>query len=385
MNRPFRLGVDFHTWDGIFQGSRSHLFGLYREAIHQAPDLRFVFLLDGVDSLRKADPAFDAPNVELVRLRHAPAPWRLAVQLPWARWRYRLDLLHMQYRLPVVGASRCACTVHDVLFRTHPQYFTPAFARMARWTHAHATRHAALLFTVSQYTRQEIARLDGVPAERIAVTSNGVDLQRFHPAPGGEALVESLGLQPGGYILSVGRLEPRKNHLALIGAYARLGADAPPLVIVGQRDFSYEPVFQAIARHGLGARVRLLERVDDGQLPALLRHARLFAYPAFAEGFGMPVVEALASGVPVVTSNTTSLPEVAGGAAHLVDPKDDAALALAMATLLQDKAQCEARVAQGLLQARRYSWEDSARVLVQQVRFWRDRHTESASSAIASR
>jgi len=363
MKRP-RVGVDFHVWDGIFQGSRSHLLGLYRAAIEQAGDLDFVFFLNDPASLRVAYPEFTRPNVKLVRMTTRPGSVRLALQLPWLRWRHGIDLLHLQYRLPPLARGACACTVHDVLFETHPQFFTPRFVWQSRLTGRVAVRAAAVLLTVSQYSRDEMARLYGIPAERIGVTYNAVDRQRFHPGAAGAEAVMVLGLVPGQYLLTVGRLEPRKNHLTLLRAYAKLGPDAPPLVIVGQRDFGYGPLLAAVASLGLQQRVRLLESVGDADLPALMRHAGVFAYAAFAEGFGMPVLEAMASGVPVVTSNTTSLPEVAGSAALLVSPHSEDELAAALARVLGDSALRRSMVHAGLAQATRFSWDASAQVLM---------------------
>lgn len=371
LRRP-RLGVDFHVWDGIFQGSRSHLIGLYRAAIVQAPDIDFIFFLDQPDQLREAHAEFAAPHVRLVRMPPRPAPWRLGWQLPRLQRRHRIDLLHMQYRLPFpvpfVAAGPCACTIHDVLYETHPQFFPRSFVWQSRLTGRSAARRSALLFTVSEYSRDEIVRLYGVPQQAVAITHNGVDFERFKPGEAGAEAVRGLGLEPGNYLLTLGRLEPRKNHVTLLRAYAGLGTMAPPLVIVGQRDFSHAAVFDEMQRLNLGARVRLLERVDDDTLPAVLRHARLFVYPAFAEGFGMPVAEAMASGVPVITSNTTSLPEVAGEGALLVDPGSAQALGAAMARVLADPELHAHLVQAGLRQVQQFNWQRSAAVFIAALR-----------------
>jgi glycosyltransferase involved in cell wall biosynthesis len=362
------LGVDFHVWDGIYQGSRSHLVGLYRAAVVQAPDIDFILFLDQPERLQEEHTEFAAPNVRLVRMPHRPALWRLGWQLPHLQRRHRLDLLHMQYRLPLVTAGPCACTIHDVLYETHPQFFSRWFVWQSRLTGRSAARRAALLFTVSAYSRNEIERLYGVDREHVAITCNGVDFDRFRPGDAGIDAVHTLGLEPGSYVLTLGRLEPRKNHVTLLRAYARLGPDAPPLVIVGQRDFSYGAVFNEISRLQLGARVRLLEGVGDDALPAVVRHARLFVYPAFAEGFGMPVAEAMASGVPVITSNTSSLPEVAGAGALLVDPASPQALGDAMARVLADPVLRDHLVHSGLHQVRQFNWQQSAAVFVAALR-----------------
>ncbi|HUD34701.1 MAG TPA: glycosyltransferase family 1 protein [Variovorax sp.] len=369
--RP-RIGIDFHTFGGIFQGSRSHILGLYQEAIVLAPDLQFVFLVDDPERLGREHPAFGAANVERVALPHGGGLARLGWQLAAARRRHRIDLLHVQYRLPLVPLGPCACTIHDTLFETHPQFFKPGFVRMSRFTSRLAMRQATLLFTVSEFSRGEMARLYGVDAGRIAITHNAIDARRFHPSDASDVddaeALRALGLTPGGYICTVGRLEPRKNHVNLLRAYAMLPVDRPPLVVVGQRDFDSEPIDAVVRELGIGPEVRFLENVPDAALPALVRHCRVFAYPSFAEGFGMPVLEAMSSGVPVVTSSTTSLPEVAGDAAIMADPHAPADIARALGLLAFDQPARARAVAAGLAQAGRFSWQASAEVLVASFR-----------------
>lgn len=369
MNRArLRIGVDFHTWDGIFQGSRSHVLGLYRAAIRQAPDVDFIFFLEGIESLKAAYPEFSAPNVHLVRAPHRSGLVRFGVQLAWLQWRHRLDILHTQYRIPLVPLGPTACTIHDLLFETHPQYFSKGFTLQSKLTFRMAARWANVLFSVSEFSRGELARLYGTDPARVAVTYNGVDRKRFHPGPQGQDEVRALGLTPGHYVLTVGRLEPRKNQAALIKAWARLGDDAPPLVIVGQRDFSFAEVFEALNQLKDPSRVVFLDRVSDEALPAVMRHARVFAYPAFAEGFGMPVAEAMASGVPVLTSSTTSLPEVAGEGAWLVDPASVDAIHEGLQRLLSDEALCSQLVQRAEQRVHRFDWELSAQTFLAGVR-----------------
>jgi glycosyltransferase involved in cell wall biosynthesis len=369
--RRRRIGVDFHTFDGLFQGSRSHLLGLYREAVRRAPEFDFVFFCADPARLREADPAFAMSNVQCVAMPHASGLARLGWQLAWRQYRHRIDLLHVQYRMPLVPLGPCAVTIHDTLFETHPQFFTPRFVRMARFTGRLAVRHAGMLLTVSEFSRREISRLYGVPGGQIALTGNGVNLGRFHPVSSTESdewtgadLVRALGAEPGRYLLTVGRLEPRKNHLNLVRAYALLPLPRPPLLVVGQRDFEHDEAFAEVGRLGLGDEVRFLERVGDAELPALLRHALAFVYPSFAEGFGMPVLEAMASGVPVVTSDTTALAEVAAGAALIVDPQQPAAIAAAIERLLEDAALRQRLVSDGLGVAARHRWDTAAAALL---------------------
>jgi glycosyltransferase involved in cell wall biosynthesis len=364
-----RLGVDFHTFDGIYQGSRSHLLGLYRAAIVQAPDIEFFFFLANPQALRAAHPEFSRPNTHLIAMRDRPGIWRLAWQLASMQRRHRLDLLHVQYRLPFLPQGPCMCTLHDVLFETHPQFFGRSFARVARVSARRAVRQAAIMLTVSEYSRRQIAAHYGIDPERVILTPNAVDRTRFHPGQDGEELLRRWDLRSGEYVCMLGRLEPRKNHVSLVRAYARLGASAPPLLIIGQRDFAYAAVFETIQRLQISERIRIIEDADDEALPTLLRHARLMVYPSHAEGFGMPVLEALASGVPVITSNTTSLPEVAGPAAWLTSPADVDRLAECLReALAETPAARERRIERGLEHAARFTWHEAAKNLIDAVR-----------------
>ncbi len=368
MARRPRIGVDFHQWDGIFQGTRSYILGLYREAIILAPDFDFVFFLVGVDSLRVAYPEFSATNVKLVSTPYRPGPWRLTFQLPTLRRRHGIDILHLQYRLPFVPSGDCAVTIHDLLFETHPQYYQKWYVWDAKRSFRRAARRASIVFTISDFSKRDISARYGVPAERIHVTANGVDTQRFYPATEPEPSLAALGLKHRGYLLTVGRLEPRKNHRALIEAYAQLPKDAPPLVIAGQADFGYESIFEQIRASGLQDRVRVLQDIRDDLLPAVMRHARLFVFPSFAEGFGLPVVEAMASGVPVVTSNTAALPEVGGDAALYASPTDSLDIAREMTRVLSDEALWKSMAQRGLEQIKMFNWRLSAQVMMNAYR-----------------
>lgn len=358
-----RIGVDFHAFDGKFQGSRSHLIGLYRAMVALCPDFEFVFFLEQTEALR-ALPGFDRPNVHCARMPHANPLVRLGWQLPILRARHRIDILHTQYVVPLWPARGNAVTIHDILFEKYPEFFTPFFVWRSRWLFRRSARKADMVLTVSEYSRREIAACYGLSPQCIELLFNAVDHAVFHPVQSDESgVLAARDLKNDEYILTVGRIEPRKDHATLLKAYARLGKGAPPLVIVGQRDFGYGAFEAALAAMPPGSDVRVLSDVGDEELAVLLRHAKVFVYPSLAEGFGMPPLEAMASGVPVVTSTSTALPEVVGDAGLTFPPGDVAALNDCLAVLLRDSSLRAKLVARGLERAKVFSWQESARVL----------------------
>lgn len=361
VHRP-RIGVDFHVFDGKFQGSRSHLLGVYTELVALRPDLHFCFFLQDTEGLARL-PAFQRPNVELVRMAQANPLLRLGWQLPLLRRRHRLDILHTQYIAPLIPARGNAVTVHDVLYESHPQYFEPLFVLRSRWLIRWSARRADMLLTVSEFSRQELARRYGIDPRHIGVLLNAADNTHFFAGDTGAALLQKRGLSPQGYLLTVGRIEPRKNHAALLRAYAQLSDDCPPLVVVGQRDFGYHDFDAALAQWPAGRQLVMLDDVDDQELPVLYRHAMAFVYPTHAEGFGMPALEAMASGAPVITSHTTALPEVVGDCALTVDPDDDTTLVHALQRVCHDPELRQQMRDRGLARARHFTWSAAAHTL----------------------
>jgi glycosyltransferase involved in cell wall biosynthesis len=334
-----RVGVDFHVVTGKFQGSRTHLIELFSALIDQSPDIDFFLFLDKPELLSRLSSAFSRANVHSVYMPVCNPITRLYWFLPRLAKRYQLDILHTQHVLSSFsGTYKRVVTIHDILFEMYPELFTAMFAARSRLLMRHAARRADHTFTVSEYSKAEICRQYGSDPSQVSVIYNGVAYDRFAmPSGQDDTILRKRGLSPKGYMLTVGRLEPRKNHVSLIRAYASLGGSPPLLVIVGQRDFKFDEIFRVIEELGISRRVRIMDDVTDDEIPAIYRHAILFAYPTIAEGFGMPVVEAMAAGVPVVTSNTTALPEVVGSTGGiLVDPTNIIELSAAMNRVLND-------------------------------------------------
>ncbi len=254
-------------------------------------------------------------------------------------------------------------TVHDAF-----PYTCPRTSTRLDWLVYHAWLPYALpaadaIITDSEQSREDIVKYLPVSPEHVTVVPLAAD-RRFRPveAAAVEPILQSYDVaQP--YILYVGALESRKNLPRLLEAYALLRAwsERWRLVIVGARKWKSSPILDTVQRLGLEPHVTFTGYVADEDLPALYTGADLFAFPSLYEGFGLPVLEAMACGTPVVTSNTSSLPEVVGDAALLVDPYDVEAMASAMRQVLEDPALAQALRQRGLARAATFSWERTAR------------------------
>ena len=365
--RP-RIGIDLHTLEGLYQGSRTHCYELFSRAVVRLPEIDFYFFVDTARWEPSNASTFSAPNAQIVNMPHSNPFYRLGIQLPALTRAHRLDLLHTQYICPLLLSAKTAVTIHDILFEDFPQYFETFLRLRSKLLFRLSAATAEMVFTVSNYSKDKLAQTYGVPSAKLTTIYNGANAGRFYPGTDGADQVRELGVTPGEYLLSVGRLEPRKNHLCLLRALALLPTPRPKLVIAGQRDFGYEKIFQLRGELLLQDDVIFVETASDELLASLYRNARLFVYPSYAEGFGMPVVEAMASGIPVITSNTTSLGEVAGDAALLVDPHSAEEIRDAMSSVLRDEELAARMQETGIERAKIFNWDDAANILADKYR-----------------
>jgi glycosyltransferase involved in cell wall biosynthesis len=359
-----RVGLNAHllsltaTYRGA--GINGYIYQLLRHLPAADASLHYVAYL--------YDPGF-APvaGLEVQRSRwDTRSPWRriLWEQTSLAGQTRRLDLLHgCAFAAPLVAGCSTVVTVHDLSFLRYPDAFRlPNRLYLSLFT-VLSTRRAARVIAVSESTRRDVVALCGVASERVIAVPNGVS-EAFCPADAA-AVAEfrrRRGL-PERFILFLGTLEPRKNLVRLLDAYAawrRASREPVVLVIAGGKGWFYETVFAHVARLGLEDSVLFPGFVPADELPWWYRAAELFVYPSLFEGFGLPVLEAMACGTPTITARASSLPEVAGDAALLVDPEDTGELTDAIArTLSEPMLADELRVA-GPRQASRFTWARTA-------------------------
>lgn len=307
------------------------------------------------------------PRVFNISNRYMTTLWqRLRVPLSVELFTGPIDVFHgPDFVLPPVLRARSVVTIHDLAFLTHPDCAMPSLTAYLSVAVPRAVRAADRIITVSQATANELTERLAIPAEKIITAYPGLD-PRFTPDRDEvaiEALRAKYGIQRPS-ILAVSTIEPRKNYERLIAAFAQAvrEPDGPQmLVIAGRKGWLYDGVFAAVEKLQLGGRVRFLDYISDTELPLLYKAADMLAMPSLTEGFGIPVAEAMASGIPVVCSTGGSLPEIAGGAALSVDPYDIEGLAAALLRLTHDTALRDTLVTRGLERVKAFSWDLSAR------------------------
>jgi glycosyltransferase involved in cell wall biosynthesis len=354
------IGIDarlvYHTRAGIGQYTLrlTHaLASLYR-------DDRFTVLQDR----RQPSPLLDEPNVSVAG---CPVPSHHTLEqllLPWFVDRLQTDVFHSPDFIPPLRASgRTVITIHDLAFLLYPHFLTKDSARYYGQIDR-AVRRADRIIAVSETTKADLTRMLGTPEDKVSVIYEAAD-PLFQPEDRVSALeqVQALFDLPGDFILFVSTIEPRKNVTGLLRAYHRLREDyklTPSLVLVGARGWLCGEVDELVDKLGIKPNCFFLGSVGSHDLSHLYNAARCLVHPAFYEGFGLPPLEAMACGTPVIVSNVSSLPEVVGDAALLVNPENDEEITVALWRLLTDASLWAELREKGLRRAAAFSWERAA-------------------------
>ncbi|NWF68802.1 MAG: glycosyltransferase family 4 protein [Chloroflexi bacterium] len=323
---------------------------------------------------RRTLPPLPGPNFSWKATRITPR-WfarfqRLRLPLPVELFTGRLDLYHATDFVlpPALPATRTLLTVHDLSFVRVPETASPPLKAYLDVVVPRSVRRAFHVLADSEATKQDLIELYGTPPEKITVLLSGVDT-RFQPISDAQqqiAVRHKYAIGPCPYIFSVGTIQPRKNYSRLIRALAQLRHEGHDLalVIAGGHGWLEGEMYQTLRETQMQEHVQLIGFADDDDLPALYSAAECLAFPSLYEGFGFPILEAMACGTPVLTSNVSSLPEVAGDAALLVDPYDLEAIIDALRRLITDSTLRTTLIQRGFQQAPRFTWESAARQLV---------------------
>jgi len=368
-----RIGIDARTLSGRYTGDRTYWRGLIGGlAAVDTLNEYFLYLREPMEG----DHSWASKMGPNFHWRRIPWPsqdalWMLG-SFPNALKTDQIDIAHTQYNIPLLW-SPCpvVTTVHDVSFRVHPEYFLLKDRRILSALVPRSMQRAAHVIAVSESTRRDILRYyRQIGKGKVSVVLEAAD-SRFAPPQSGQETARAaanslLGITNSPYILSVGVLQPRKNLATLLDAFAlvKLGPDPPPhrLVIVGKRGWLDETDAQiADLPPEVASEITLAGYVADDDLPTLYGGAEAFCYPSLYEGFGLPPLEALACGCPVLCSRSSSLPEVVGDAGILLPAEDSNAWANALAKLLSAPAVLARWRSRGPERAAQFSWERAAR------------------------
>jgi len=360
--KPYRIGIDAQAIGTNFSGNEVYIKNVIKNLDRHS---RFDYRLFVNKNYNYAGD-FTGTNWKTLEFKTRSPFLRLPIEFPRLIRREKLDLLHVQYTAPYFADCPIVSTIHDISFEHYPEFFTRKEASFLKVGIRKTAKEAARIITVSDYSKQDMIDTYRVPEERIVVTYNSID-EAFRAVPTSAQLAEvrqKYGIE-GEYILAVGNLQPRKNIPRLLEAYKRIrleNADIrAKLVVVGRKAWMFEGIFQSLADFPFLKDVILTDYVPKEDLPLLYNAASVFVYPSIFEGFGLPVLESMACGTPVVTSNTSCLPEIAGGAAVLVDPLKEDDIAAGIVKLLREPKTRQAYIAKGLARAQDFSWEKTGR------------------------
>ena len=333
----------------------------------------YVLLVAG----RGNDPELNAPGFHIRNLpideRYTNIIWhRAGLPFPKVEWfTGPIDIFHSpNFVLPPVARASTALTIHDLSFIRVPQCAEPSLREYLARVVPKAVARADRVLADSHNTKKDIIELLEVSPDKVDVVPAGVD-DRFRPIDNSnslESVRRKYDLGKGPFILSLGTLEPRKNFTGLMEGYALLKREQKlphRLVIAGGKGWLCEGIFETVRQLQLEDDVTFAGFIADEDLPALYNLADLFAFPTLYEGFGLPVLEAMACGTPVVTADNSCMPELVGDAALLIDANDTGELADAMGQVLSDRELRDSLIGRGLARARRFTWAQAARKLLE--------------------
>ncbi len=360
-----RIAIDAHSIGAKLGGNESYAANLI-DALAQIDSVNdytlYVTTAEAHDRFDQRWPNFRVrttlPHTPLIRI-----PLTLSAELR----KHPVDVLHVQFTAPPFCPCPAIVSIHDLSFEHLPHTFNRRSRTQLRLTVRHSAKRAARILSLSEHTRQDIIDTYDIDSERVTAIPLAAP-DHFGPVSDERELqrVRNIYGIDSDYVLSVGAIQPRKNLARLVKAYASLRAKnqvskLPKLVLVGKCAWLYDDTLRALEESGVKDSVILTGYVPESHLPALYSGALCFVYPSYFEGFGLPPLEAMKCGTPVIVGNATSLPEVVGDAGLTVDPFDVDAIAAAIERLINDSVFRNALSVKGLERSRLFDWRDTAR------------------------
>ena len=355
-----RIGIDAHMVGTKETGNETYIRNLIDNLAKIDKENEYViFVSDGSISehWRLGNTNFVFDTVSPSNL------FRISLQFWMKVKKHHLDVMHFTYHLPLFCPCKTVVTVHDICFKKFPHCFSKRDRFVLTVLGKSSARKADAVITVSNSSKGDIEEFYGLDSRKIYVTYEAANEDFFNAGKSKLASVCAKYAIDTDFILAVGNIQPRKNLASLVKAFGMLVDKTPfshKLVLVGKALFRELDVFQEIVKWGLVDRVVFTGYVEDRDLPSLYAAAHLFVYPSVYEGFGLPLLEAMACGTPVIASKTSSIPEVVGDAALMIDPYDVSGIANAIGFLLSNEAIRRQMSQKGLRQARMFNWETTA-------------------------
>jgi glycosyltransferase involved in cell wall biosynthesis len=376
-----RIAIDAHSVGARLGGNETYAINLIEALAEIDQENQYTLYVTKPEARDRFADRW--PNFVVRRtLPHTPLV-RIPLTLSRELRRHPVDVLHVQYTAPPFAPCPIVTTIHDLAFEHLPETFNKRSWMQLRLTVRSTARRAAQIITVSEYSRQDIIKTYGIKPEAITVTPEAAapDLKPVSSEIELQKVREIYGIERD-YILSLCSIQPRKNLVRLIEAYSLLrqshpGVKLPQLVLAGKRGWLDNETMRAAQSGEANSDICFTGYVADEHLSGLYSGATCFVYPSYFEGFGLPILEAMKCGTPVVAGDRTSIPEVAGEAALLFDPFDVHALVEVLKRILND-ADCRVELsARGLQRANEFSWQTTARLTLAAYEKAAGKHRES--------